>query len=197
MYFGKLNFGKLNFGKLNFGKFPLTASLLMVLVVSLAACMGGGGGGGSDFVGAAIVNIDTTPNRIDPGDRSATRVLLNEVHENGILLKIRFPKGIKYVENSAKFRSDVVEEEEEIDAIFNDDSEDGFVYVVFCLPSSKFGDDRQGELNLELVGVSAVSDGRLGADPDVRESRSGSTCTFKIKNPEYNAEDDIKIEVIN
>ena len=162
----------------------------LVLSLMLASC-GGGGGGGDDFPrasGAASVSMDVSPRSIDVGDRMIVEVRIAEPHPDGINLKVRFPDSVGYVIDTAKL-------------VVDDDTiriqpgvrvtEAGMSYLVFYLPNSSFGEDEGATLTFELQGESRDSEVKIAVDPDV----GSDVEPFDPKNPEFESEDDIEVEV--
>ncbi len=166
---------------------------------TLAAC-GGGGGSSDTFVGAADASISTTPSTIDSGDRTEVSIELWNVHENGVMVKVRFPEGLKYVRSSAILLTS--EDDTDISPTINDTSSDGDRYLVFFLSQAQFttgGQDYSGEtgtIALQLEGVTAVSDGLIEVDPDVDDPQQSNDAEFDIENPEFNAQAETSITVI-
>ncbi len=184
----------------------MRASLLTkVLMTSLAAlsvvgCGGGGGDDSSGFSGAANVSMSVNPSELDSGDRALVRVALSEVHENGIILKFRYPQGLVYVPNSGA----VIIEQDETPIkprfnVVNRDEES--VYLVFFLPQKLFqrpgtaysGDS--GTVEVQLVGKAAVPEGIIEVDADVDDPGIADTLEFKVSKPEFLAEDQHSITV--
>lgn len=166
---------------------------------ALTSC-GGGGGSSDSFVGAADVSISTTPTTIDSGDRTEVSISLWNVHENGIMLKIRFPEGLKYVSSSAFLLTD--NDDVDLSPTINDAASDGDKYLVFFLSQSLFkqsGQDYNGEggtVALQLEGISAVTNGLIEVDPDVDDPQQSNDVEFDIENPEFNAQAETSITVI-
>lgn len=184
-------------------KFSLSLLLLTCATLSsLTACGSGGGGGDDDFVGAANVSIEARPSHIDSGDRTKVMIGINEVHQNGIALKVRFPDGLRYVTESASLnaadRNIIVEP-----TVNASSKEGGDVYLVFYLSQSLFrlaGEEYRGEagtLSLQLEGRSTVKDGKIQVDADVDDPAEDNSVEFDINNPEFAAEDQSTINVVD
>jgi hypothetical protein len=178
----------------------IKASLLIVFSAWLGACGGGGGGGGEGFVGAATVSIRLQPSTIDSGDRTQVSILIGDVHENGIALKVRFPDGLRYVPASAFLTAN----DRRIDltpTVNAASTEDDSVYVVFYLSQSLFRTSGSeyfgevGEMRLQLEGRKAVSDGKVEVDADVDDPQESNDSEFSLTNPEFAAEDRVFISV--
>ena len=167
--------------------------ILMAASLALFSC-GGGGGSDTSFIGAARVSLQVEPTKIDPGDRMQVRVAIEEVHENGIALKIRFPEGLAYVLNSSFLTVNGNESDESPE--FNvSDSNDNF--LVYFLPQDIFGSKDSGELVFELEGTSEVSTGKVEVDADVDDPLVANGEEFLVDTPEFGAEDSVDVEVID
>lgn len=166
--------------------------ILVCFLALFGMSCGGGGGGGQSFVGAAIVNIDAVPRKIDPADRSKVSVRINEAHENGVLLKVRYPEGLSYVKESAFI--DYNGNKNDISPLQGEFADNRFKYLVFCFAPSDFK-DRSARFDFELVGTSEVADGEIEVDPDVKATDTSESCIFNVEDPQFNAEDTVSIEV--
>lgn len=173
---------------------PFARFIILLLALSVFSSCGGGDDDDSSFVGAAIVSINTSPRKIDTGDRTQTRVTIQEVHENGILLKVRFPAALSYVLDSAILEVDG----DEIDvgpAINSGDEND--VYLVFFFSNDTFGEDARGTLTFELEASSGTKKGEIEVDADVDDPLVDNGSEFDTENPEFVAESTTSIEVID
>lgn len=167
--------------------------LITVLCLSMSSCGGGGGGGGDEFVGAADVSVQTTPSSIDTGDRTEVRVRVANVHPDGILLKVRYPKGLAYFPNTAVL--DVNDQQVDIGPK-NNVTKDNSVYLVFFFTQAQFGSDNQGEVVFQLTGNSAISDGAIEVDADVNNPQINDTTEFNVSSPDFGAVAETSIEVL-
>jgi hypothetical protein len=163
------------------------------LALTGSAC--GGGGGGSDaFVGAAIVNIDAVPRETDPGKRIQVTARINEVHPDGIFLKLRYPDGFSYATGTASFSAQ--DSDRKLTPQFNQTDEvAGKTYLVFNLNRALFTEENEGTLVLELNSGSEVRSGKIELDADVNDPTIADLQEFSVENPEFNEQDEISIEV--
>lgn len=166
-----------------------------ILAIVLSGC-GGGGGGGGGYVGAALVSIDASPTRIDPGDRTELTINLSEVDDNGIALKIRFPIALKYVSDSTTLEVDGLDDPISLTPNITTRADD-FRYVVYFMRRSRFGESNQATMKLQLEGVEEASDVVVGVDPDVDDPNISNGAEFDASNPEFGAEDQVTIQVKN
>jgi hypothetical protein len=170
----------------------LLSVCMLCLIVGLTAC--GGGGSDDEFIGAAVINVSISPSNIDTGDRARLKITISDVHSNGIALKILFPDGLEYVDDSAELTVD--DDSNPIDPAINMLSSDG-VYLVFYLPQTLFGEEglSDGELDLELEGTSEVRNGEIEVDADVDDPTVDNADEFDVDDPEFLSEDSTEIEV--
>lgn len=175
----------------------LTSAALMINIKYVISCIalitaigcGGGGGGSGSAQGAAAVDIKISPTKIDVGDRTTITIEIASIHESGILLKVKFPEGLRYVKSSSFLKVDGAE----VDVTPRDTvtvSPDN--YVTFAFPKSTFREEDYGVLKLELTGVSAVTKGRVQVDPDVNYA-----LAFSGTDPKFQEEAEAEVTVID
>ena len=158
---------------------------LLASVLAISGC--GGGGSDSGFIGAALVEIRTSPGKIDTGDRSEVRIRISEIHPAGIVLKIRYPSELAYVTESAVLEVNDRDTDASPEANRTVDSS---TYLVFELSEDDLGSKGEGELRFQLQGNAAVEDGEVEVDADV-----DTGANFDPDNPEFGAEDAAGLEV--
>ena len=182
-----------NKSRRSFVQSSATRYTLAALALTGSAC--GGGGGGSDaFVGAAIVNIDAVPRETDPGKRVQVTARINEVHPDGIFLKLRYPDGFSYATGTASFSAQ--DSERKLTPQFNQTDEvEGTTYLVFNLTRALFTEENAGTLVLELNSDSEVRSGKIELDADVNDPTIADLQEFSVENPEFNEQDEITITV--
>lgn len=175
----------------------LTSSRFIIRLTTIGAilttlgCGGGGGGGGAS--GAAFVRVNANPRVIDSGDRTNITVEVSDIHESGILLKIRFPSKLAYVPSSAVIDSG---DEDEFDATpMNYATSGNNSYLVFFLTKDDFGSREEGNIIIELVGNESIADGKIEVDADVNDEAIPDASEFNVEAPEFAAEDEIAIFV--
>lgn len=168
-------------------------SLALVLLPALTGC-GGGGGGGDDFLGAAVVDIVASPRNIDTGDRSVVKAYLTDVNEDGLMLKFRFPKELRYVVDSARLvvdsDTDGRDASPDVSVTVDNDS-----YLVFFLPQDDFDDNQRGIVEFQVEADEEISDGEVEVDPDVDDPLIDNGVEFDPENPEFGAESSVSISV--
>jgi hypothetical protein len=158
----------------------------------LTACGGGGGGDDEDFAGAGNASMRVTPTTIDIGDRAQIRIEISQINEDGIIVKIRMPEGIRYVPDTAQLLVDGDETDltPDRDVLVDDD-----VFVVFFLEQEDFDDDFRGVLELQIKGLEKVSSGDIEVDIDVDDPLIPNDIEFDPEEPEFQAEDSVTISV--
>jgi hypothetical protein len=169
----------------------INTKYLVSLIALFTCCLGcgGGGGGGGGAEGAAEVSIKAEPREFDVGDRTKVTIEMASVHPDGILLKVKFPNGLRYVKSSAFLEVDG----DSVDVTPRDNvavSPDN--YLVFAFPYSTFRDEDYGRLTLELTGTAAVTNGNVAIDPDVNYALS-----FSGSDPKFQEEAEIEVTVID
>ena len=170
--------------------------LLVLLLCGLTACGGGDDEETTEFVGAARVEISTSPGSIDTGDRTKVTVKIEDVHRDGIILKVLYPGALHYVVDSARLgvgstRTNVAPAWDEP----ADTTVDSPVYLVFFLARQSFKSNA-GELSFELEALRALQNGEIGVDADVNDPLIDDPGEFDVRNPEFDAEASATITVI-
>ena len=143
-------------------------------------------------MGAANANVRVSPSRIDTGDRTQVRIEVSEVHPDGVFLKVRVPKALSYVLNSAVL--DLDGQTVDIGPKKNV-TKDTYNYIVFIFTQDDFGSDNRGTVEFQLVGNSAIEDGLVEVDADVNDPLVNDNNEFNVDSPEFGAESDASIEV--
>ncbi|MBX7145399.1 MAG: hypothetical protein K1X79_13185 [Oligoflexia bacterium] len=187
----KVNSLKNKLRKSRLGTFILISTLACM---PLQGCGGGGGGDGGGFIGAATLSVQAEPHTIDTGDRTQVTIQIRDIHPNGILLKVRFPKGLAYVPNTSFLEVDDNQVDVGPDKNVTKDSK---TFLVFFLDPSDFTPEESGSLTFQLVGNEAVTDGLLEVDADVNDPLVNDDNEFSANTPEFGAEDSVDVEVTN
>jgi len=168
--------------------------------IALLVCGCGGGGGSSESFTAASISVTAAPESIDTGDRSEIKVHISDIHEDGIVLKVRFPEELSYVDGTSFLdRSD--EERIDIDPTFVEPSLDGgWSFVVYLLSREQLGNSSAGDLLLEVRGNeptdSSDDDDDSPAEVEVDADFQGADpVTVELATSEFSAEDSARLEV--
>lgn len=169
------------------------ALVVGTLSLLLSGC-GGGGGDGDSFIGAANLSVRTSPSTIDTGDRTQVTIDVSDVHENGILLKVRIPAALAYVPASAF----LIVDDNDIDIGPDKNvADNNRRFLVFFLDQNDFDDNGSGKVQFQLVGNDSVSDGEIEVDADVNDPLVNDDNEFDVTSPEFGAEDATDITVTN
>lgn len=168
--------------------FALSTGILFGL---LSGCGGGGSGGGTTGFEAARVSLAVDRNNIDTGDLMGVRVFLSDVRPEGVLLKLRYPEGLRYRRASSELETDgdVVD----IDP-FTERRKNELAYLVYILPREAFGDSGSGIVRFTLDAVERA-DGTLAVDPDFNDPNLTSSQKFDVDSPQFDAEDEEPVTV--
>jgi hypothetical protein len=166
-------------------------SLAVTTAFGLTSCGGGGGGGG--ISGAAFVNIDAEPRSVDAGDRIIVTIRLNEIHEGGIALKVRYPIALTFVTSSAEIVDDENDERGIVPDVQVSTTKDSF--LVFYINSDDFGESGEGSVTFELQGQEAAEDAKIEVDPDVDDPLIDNTIEFNPDEPQFETEEEVDVTV--
>jgi len=166
-------------------------AVVCLLILSLGAC-GGSSGGGDDFAGAGRVSVSASPKEIDIGDRQKVTVDISDTNDDGVILKMRYPSGLSYVQDSSFLEVD----ERELDIGPQVNADDGNeVYLVYFFPKSLFDENGDGVLTFLLEGNDEVTRGKIEVDIDVDDPLIDDSNEFDTSNPEFQSEDEVDIKV--
>lgn len=168
-------------------------SIFTLLVFTITSCGGGGGGSSNDFQGAARVFISASPIRIDTGDRMQVSIDISEIHPDGILLKIKFPTGLRYVPASSFFKIDNFTGD--ASPLANEIGDGNNRFLVYSVKPSSFGEREQGKLHFEIQGIAEVESGQIQVDPDVDNPLISNSEEFNVDSPDFSPEDGLGIAV--
>ena len=124
------------------------------------------------------------PSIIDTGDRTQINIYTSQVHNNGILLKVRFEKALQFVPNTSYVVVKDQNMKEKITPLFNDEDKK-YTYLVFFLSPSQFGQDNDGKVVFELKGIKSQKNNTVEVDPDVDDPSIPNDQEFDVKNPEF------------
>lgn len=163
--------------------------LLWCLVPLALGC--GGGGGGDSFVGAGNITVKVSPNEVDTGDRTLVTLSFNELHPDGVAIKLRYPSGLNYIPDTSFWKIDG----EELDAspfVEVDANIAQSLYLVYFLDRGILGEKNEGSLTFELRAVDQTNESsEIEVDVDVLEEDP----TFSADTAEFSAEDTAPLRV--
>lgn len=177
-------------------KLPSHKFLLILFMTCILPACGGGGGGGSSLeaeLKGALVSIEATPKKLLIGDRTLVTVAIREVHENGVIVKLRFPSNVRYVENTSFLK--VGRESVDVSPLEGPKKSGESIYIAYYFSLDSFNKDRQGILELQLRGTTAASPVDVEVDSDSHDPTKDPAEEFRIKQPFFGAEDLVRIEV--
>ena len=123
----------------------------------------------------AKIDISASPTSIDTGDRMRVTINLEQVHPDGVILKILYPQALHYVLNSARLQAAGATKAVSLTPAFDEPADhtvDSGVFLVFFLAAKSFGKQYQGILTFELEAVRKLQDGEIGVDADVDDQAS-------------------------
>ena len=168
---------------------------VVIFLVALGCGMGGGGSDEQVDVGTPAppnLNLNLTPDLIDAGDRTNVRALLSDIQLDAFVLKIRYPKTIKYVSNSAFAKVG--------DRTFDlgpsvEDSDDTNTYLVFFLTRDQFLEQSEGTVNLQLQAITSPGAVLVEGDIDIDDPATSNSTEFDVADPKFDAIDDEPLQV--
>lgn len=162
----------------------------------LLGCGGSGGSSDSDFVGAAESKLTIAPNTIDTGDRALARIELSNVYQDGIMLKVRYPLGLRFISGSTLLglTKDDKDAREVAPTIIGAAKDQNYL-IYFINPKSSRKDDQKYYLSFEFEGTQKIRDGEIEIDADIDDPNIVNTLEFTLADPEFLAESSATINV--
>jgi len=161
----------------------VTKLFAVSILTTLMAC-GGGGGGSPDYTGAGNVTLRVSQEQIDTGDRTKVTVSFDELHPDGVILKLRYASGLEYIGDTSLWKVGG----KNIDAspdyeLAADIAQE--TYLVYELSRETLGNNNSGELVFELRGIEETSQNSvIEVDLDVLEEGA----IFTSDSPEFSTE---------
>ena len=165
-----------------------------VIIISLVAISGCGSSSNDGFFGAAFVEVDASPNSIDIGDATFVTVRVEDVDDDSIFLKVRFPEGLSYLRGSGQIRVGGEEFSREPDLVFSQEEENKN-FIVFFLSRQEFQDRDESIVSFDLVGISRVSESDIEVDPDIDDPNIDNQSEISFDDPKFQSEDSVRIQV--
>ncbi len=162
--------------------------VLFLILFSFSFVSCGSHGGDNNEAFSAIVNISANPNVVDTGDRTQLVVKISEVHQNGILLKIRFPKSLSYVADSSYIIASSSSDKKTKVTPEEKGKKYEYTYLVYFLNPKQFGDKNKGKLYFELKALKAEKNVAVEVDPDVNDPAIPDDKEFSIVDPDFSAD---------
>ena len=161
---------------------PLLSSALIL------CCLGCGSGGGGHDIPDELAKLDlkVDPQVIDSGDATRLVVDISNLQESVWTLKIRFPAGLAYIENSSFY---VVGDNTIAVSPKHYVSTETDSFLVFYPTQNIFEPYGSGVLMLRLEGVRNVPDGLIAVDADIYDPDCDAA------DPQFDSQDDEHIRV--
>ncbi len=157
---------------------------------------GGSGGGSSTEKSPGSVGIDASPRTVDTGDRIAVTVFLEEIHPNGVILKIRMPEQFQLATGSTTLTigNDIYDEISPMESGKGRNSEDANLrYLTYSLPGSLFTNQNRGTLVFIARADAALGKGRIEVDIDTNDQAVPDRQEFSLTSPHFTSMDSIDV----
>ena len=149
-------------------------------------CGVGGGGGGTDAASdiAASVEVAISPGVVDTGDRTTATVYIDNVSEDGVVIKLRFPIGIRYILGSSELQ---IDGDSIAVAPTTNVTDEKNGYLVYFFRKSLFGDS-SAFLELKLLATAKVTKGLVEVDADLNDTSVDDQDEFQVATPNFSAQ---------
>lgn len=161
--------------------------LLLTLVLGFTSCggLGGGSGGGSSPNDAGDVSLTVEKDYLDSGDLNQVNVEVANLNRDGIVLKIRTSKSLRYVQNSAILFPDRKEKSRLSPA--EEASTNQERYLVFFLDRQDALGDDYIALRLDIKATEGDEDAFVEVDLDNNDPNVPDSKEFKSSAPRFSA----------
>ncbi len=174
--------------------FIIQLTLSLIFAVSVLSCgLGGGGGGGEDELIPANAFIEAAPREIDSGERIRFNVLLSDIKEDGVLLKVRFNSRLIYVKGTSQLR--VNDDDVRVNPAANETVNNNQTYLVYDLPGGAFGNERNAQLEFILEGAGKLTRSNVEVDADFNDPNIPFKDKFTTLSPEFDNESSVEVTV--
>ncbi len=154
---------------------------LIIGFACLSSACGGGGGSGSSDDQPGELSIQIAPDAIDTGDRTTVRFFITEPNPDGIIVKVRFPLGLRYVIGSSEL---VIGGVTTRTAPTNSVSDSTYRYLTYFFREG-FLIENSAELRFRLSGVEAVTSGAIEGDIDLNDPTIDDQDEFSVSTPNF------------
>jgi hypothetical protein len=173
----------------------LSKVVLCLLTSSLLASSCGGGGGGESDLGPAIPQIRASPLRLDSGNDTRVSVDLNSISSDDILVKFRFPRGLRYVRNSARIFAGKSSKSIAPSVLALDFEQGGI--MAFRVSRALRNEEQYARIEFRFRGVERVEKGTIEVDVDLNDPTLSDAIEFSFAQPRFTAESETQIEVLD
>ena len=164
-------------------------------LAALISC-GGSGGGSNDERSPGSVGIDASPQTVDTGDRIAVTIFLENIHPDGVILKVRIPEqfGLAIGSTRLTIGEDKYNEVTPLESGKGRNSDDSNLrYIVYSLPSTLFSSENRGSLIFLARADAAIKNGRIEIDLDTNDNAIPDRNEFSLTSPHFTALDSIEV----
>lgn len=170
----------------------------LVIALALISIMGCGGSGGGTVTekSPGSVGIDAAPRQVDTGDRIAVTVFLEDIHPDGIILKIRMPEQFQLATGSTQLTlgEDMYDNITPMESGKGRNSDDANLrYLVYSLPSLLFANHHRGTFIFTIRADSALKKGRVEVDIDTNDKAIPDRQEFSLTTPHFTSMDSIEV----
>lgn len=173
----------------------LSALFLTILCLTIASCGGGGGGGGNEG-NPAKIRVDVSPRKIDSGDRVTVTLEISDVDRDlvGLLIKVLYPSGLSYIEDTTYFSPVGSDEEFQYERIVTASADEATYYLLYVVTNTFVLSDRI-EISFVLEGTGEVENGRISVDVDSADE--DLRTSFDPTNPQFTSVAETSVEVLS
>jgi hypothetical protein len=133
---------------------------------------------------------------VDTGDRLAVTVFLEDIHPDGVILKVRMPEQFQLISGSTTLTlgDDMYDEISPIESGKGRNSDDANLrYLAYSLPSSLFASQNRGTLVFLARATAVLKKGRIEVDIDTNDKTAPDRQEFSLSSPYFTTMDSIEV----
>jgi hypothetical protein len=154
---------------------------------------GGGGGGGSDSTNPGEVVLEVEKTYMDSGDLTNVRVEVYDINQNGVILKLRYPKVLRYVKDSAVFYKG--ESKERLVVPNTEAKDENDRYLVFFFSRRSANGDSYISVDFKLKALDSDLEAFVEVDLDNNDPTILDRNEFEISTPRFSAQQRWEVDI--
>jgi hypothetical protein len=174
-------------------------ALLFTLSATLCLACGGGGGSSSpspNYPGTIYLSVERTT--MDTGDMIRVRVALEDLNRDGVILKVRYARSLKYQRNSAFINTDPNNGDYSQTQRFSSAEEQTGTadrYLVFFFDRNLYRRQKELVAEFDLKALTPDEKAFIEVDLDKNDPNVPDKDEFSLERPLFSAIDTIPIVI--
>jgi hypothetical protein len=137
--------------------------------------------------------LEVEKNYMDSGDLTNVRVEVFDINPNGVILKLRYPKVLRYVKDSAVFYKG--EDKERLVMPNTEAKDENDRYLVFFFSRRSANGDSYISVDFKLKALAADLEAFVEADLDNNDPTIFDRDEFEIATPRFSAQQRWEVDI--